>query len=102
MKCTSYDSFFEVFSQKLRIQIIELLQKKPMCVKDICSSLDEEQSKVSHNLKKLADCHFISAKQDGKNRVYSLNKETIVPLLNLVEKHVKTYCCESCTKREVK
>jgi ArsR family transcriptional regulator len=89
MKCPSYNDFFEVISPKLRIRIIETLQKTPMCVSDLCKELNEEQSKISHNLKKLYECHFLTVKQDGKKRVYSLNEETITPLLSLVEKHVK-------------
>jgi len=58
--------------------------------------INEEQSKVSHNLKKLTDCNFLDVKQEGKKRIYSLNKETIIPLLNLVKKHVQKYCCEEC------
>ena len=71
-----------------------------MSVNEICASINEEQSKVSHNLKKLTECHFLDVKQEGKSRIYSLNEKTIVPLLKLVEKHVTTYCCDSCTKHK--
>lgn len=98
MKCKSYKVFFETISNKTRLSIIELLQKKPMSVTDICEALKEEQSKVSHNLKKLTDCHFLDVEQKGKQRIYSLNKETIVPLLNLVTKHVEKFCDKSCVK----
>ena len=36
-------------------------------------------------------------KKDGKKRIYSQNKETILPLLYLIEKHVKKYC-KICNK----
>ena len=96
MKCPSYNIFFETISPRLRVRIIELLEKKPMNVTEICKSLGEEQSKISHNLRKLTGCHFLDARREGKNRIYSLNKGTIVPLMDLVKKHVKQYCCESC------
>lgn len=98
MKCPSYNSFFEVISPKIRIEIIEALRKKNMCVNDICKELNQEQSKISHNLKKLYECNFIDFTQKGKKRIYSLNKKTILPLLKLVEEHTKTYCCDSCTR----
>lgn len=71
-----------------------------MSVNEICSSLREEQSKISHNLKKLIECHFLDVKREGKKRIYSLNKDTIVPLMELVKKHVKKYCYTSCKMEE--
>ncbi|MBU0963231.1 MAG: metalloregulator ArsR/SmtB family transcription factor [Nanoarchaeota archaeon] len=99
MKCPSYNMFFETISSGMRMKIIYLLMARPMSVNDICSSLKEEQSKVSHNLKKLISCNVVEVEQRGKNRIYSLNKKTIVPLMKLVEKHVKTYCGNKCTKK---
>ncbi|MBW3011846.1 metalloregulator ArsR/SmtB family transcription factor [Candidatus Woesearchaeota archaeon] len=98
MKCNSYNLFFETISSPLRIRILEALLKKPMCVNEICEELGEEQSKISHNLKKLSDCHFINAEQAGKKRVYSLNADTIVPLMRLVEQHVSKFCTGECMK----
>ena len=99
MKCYSYDTFFEVISHKIRLRIIELLRERPMCVSEICDRLSEEQSKVSHNLRKLTDCHFVNVRQDGKNRIYSLNSDTIMPIMNLVKNHVQRHCCNACFKR---
>ncbi|TKJ17563.1 hypothetical protein CEE44_03445 [Candidatus Woesearchaeota archaeon B3_Woes] len=96
MKCHSYDTFFETIGSKTRLNIIEVLQEKPMSVTEICNSLKEEQSKISHNLKCLIDCHFLDVEQQGKKRIYSLNKDTMVPLMKLVEKHVTKFCCDEC------
>ena len=96
MKCPSYNKFFETISPKIRVKILEVLKKKPMCVTDIANSLGEEQCKISHNLKRLMECHLVDVEQRGKKRVYSLNKETMEPLMKLVEKHVRKYCCNDC------
>jgi len=98
MICNSYDYFFENFSNKTRMKIINSLRKGPKSVTQICKGINEEQSKVSHNLKKLTDCHFLDVERNGKKRIYSLNKDTIIPMLNMVSNHVKKYCCEVCTK----
>lgn len=82
------------------MKIIEALKLGEKSVGELCDEINEEQSKVSHNLKKLKKCNFLEVKQDGKKRVYSLNKDTIVPLLNLVEEHVKKYCKMECHKNE--
>jgi len=79
-----------------RLKIVELLMQKPLCVGEICEKLGEEQSKISHSLKCLTDCHFLDARQDGKKRIYTLNKDTILPLMRLVDMHVKKYCCDGC------
>jgi len=89
--------FFETIGNRTRLKILELLYNRPMCVNDICRTLNEEQSKISHNLKKLSNCNFIEVKKEGKKRIYSLNKKTMVPLMKLVEKHVNTYC-EECRR----
>jgi len=88
--------FFETLSTKLRWKILEILKEKSRSVSEISKEINEDQSKISHNLKKLKDCHFIEVEKKGKERIYSLNEETIVPLLKLVDKHVKKYCYEFC------
>ncbi|MBW2965874.1 metalloregulator ArsR/SmtB family transcription factor [Candidatus Woesearchaeota archaeon] len=96
MKCHSYKTFFETIGNKTRLKILELLQNRSISVTEICNALKEEQSKISHNLKCLVECHFLDVKKQGKKRIYSLNKDTIVPLMKLVDKHVKKYCCKEC------
>lgn len=100
MKCESYFKFFETVSPRIRWHILGLLEKGPLSVTEISSMLKEEQSKISHNLKHLADCNFLNVKKDGKKRIYSLNKETILPLMKLVEKHVEKHCSDFCRVRE--
>jgi len=99
MNCPSYNLFFETISNKTRLKIIESLIKGEKSVNEICKAVNEEQSKVSHNLKKLADCNFLDVKSEGKQRIYSLNKDTITPILKLVEKHVSMHCKGGCNKK---
>ena len=98
MKCPSYNLFFETIAIKARMEILCLLRHEPMPVSQICKALNQEQSRVSHNLKKLVECHVLEFKQKGKQRIYSLNKETIIPILDLVEKHVQKYCGGKCLR----
>ena len=81
------------------MKIIEALSKGPKSVTEICKITGEEQSKVSHNLKKLTECNFIDVKKQGKKRIYSLNQDTITPILDLVKKHVEKHCKEVCHKK---
>ena len=99
MKCPSYNLFFETIATKVRMNIMWLLRVKPMSVSEICESLNEEQSKISHNLRRLVECNVLQAEKKGKQRIYKLNKDTIEPILDLVEKHVQKHCGKACTKR---
>ena len=98
MKCNSYYLFFDTISNKTRMAIIDSLMGGAKSVSQICEDIHEEQSKVSHNLKKLMECNFLEVSRDGKRRVYSLNKETIIPIFRLVDKHVSKFCLGECSK----
>ena len=98
MKCSSYEDFFKNFANKTKFIIIMHLKNKPMSVNELSKKMGEEQSKISHNLAKLYKCNILTVKQKGKQRIYSLNKDTIVPLMNLVTKHVEKYCDKSCVR----
>ena len=100
MRCTSVEKFFNNFAQKTKLSIILTLKEKPLSVTQISERINEEQSKVSHSLKKLAECNILKVNQQGKQRIYSLNKNTVLPLLNLVEEHV-TQHCKKCQKKSI-
>ncbi len=90
MKNISYNLFFKAFSNNSRIEIIKILRKGPRSVGDIAKMAALEQSRVSHNLKCLIDCGFVSFRQEGKSRSYFLNGE-IKPILKSVDTHIKNY-----------
>lgn len=72
------------------------LLKKPMSVSDIVKMTGMEQSAVSHHLKRLKLCSFVQMKADGKERIYSVNEETVEPLFRLMDKHASKYCKHLC------
>ena len=81
--------FFETLGTKLKISIIIQLKEKPLSVNELSKRLNQERSGVSHALKSLLECGFIKVRKYGRKRIYSLNTDTIMPLLGLVEKHVR-------------
>ena len=91
MKCVCND-FFLVLSNKTRLKILHSLRHGKKTVNEITESTELEQSLVSHNLALLKKCNFVFVEKSGKQRFYSLNKETIVPVLDLVEEHIKKNC----------
>ena len=83
--------FFKAFSNKTRLEIIELLRNKPLTVTEICEKTGFEQSRISHNLRCLEYCGFVKVSKYGNYRIYSLDEETIAPIVDLFEKHIKKY-----------
>lgn len=83
--------FFKAFSNETRLEIISLLKEKSLTVTEICKKTGFEQSRVSHNLKCLENCGFVTAEQDWKWKIYSLDKETIMPIVKLFDGHIAKY-----------
>ena len=92
----TYKIFFGTLDNKHRLEIINLLRKRPRNVTEICKALNMNQTTVSHNLAKLKGCSFVSVKNNGKERIYSLNSKTIKPLMKLIDVHMNTYCKKLC------
>ncbi len=64
---------FHALSDPLRIAVIELLTKQELCVCDLCSRLEVNQSKLSFHLKNLKEANLIHPRQEGRWIYYSLN-----------------------------
>jgi len=83
--------FLKALSNETRLLVLESLRTGPKCVSEISGSLGFEQSRTSHSLKCLCNCGFVEVKRKGKKRIYSLNKKTIIPLFETIDKHVAMY-----------
>jgi DNA-binding transcriptional ArsR family regulator len=101
MNNSTYHIFFSNLSNPLRISIINSLKEKEKNVTELVKDLNIEQSKISHSLQNLRNCKIVGVKKNGKERIYFLNKKTIVPMLKLIDKHVKSFCkCECCINKK--
>ena len=100
MKQSGYYTFFTNLSNPLKIDIILKLKERKMTVDELKSTLGVEQSKVSHALSCLKECNIVVMEKKGKNRIYSLNKKTIIPILKILDKHSMKFCkkvhCSGC------
>ncbi len=94
MTANKYYIFFGNLANPLKIDIISELKKKPSSVLELADKLGIEQSKLSHALASLRHCSIVIAKQRGKKRIYELNKETILPMLDMIDKHEHKFCGE--------
>jgi len=105
MICNTYIQFFQTLADPSKLAIVTLLQKESKSVSEICNELNFEQSRVSHNLRKLKELGFVIVKPNGKERIYSIDEKSIKPLLKLIKTHVDkyyhNYCkCKGKTKKE--
>lgn len=64
---------FHALSDPLRIQAIELLRSRELCVCELCEQLKVNQSKLSFHLKNLREANLVCARQQGRWMYYSLN-----------------------------
>jgi DNA-binding transcriptional ArsR family regulator len=84
--------FFSNLSNPTRLAAIEKLAEKPLSVNELAQALGQEQSMISHNLKPLLDCNFIYLQRKGKQRIYSVNHETIDALFQVIQNHAEKFC----------
>ena len=96
MKCNAYHIFFKNLANPLKTKIIYELKIKPLSVSELSEKTKIEQSKLSHALANLKFCNIVNSTQKGKQRIYSLNKKTIIPILKIIDQHRISYCpgCE--------
>ena len=102
MKQKSYNIFFTNLANPLKIKIILCLKEKEMNVTELAKRLKVEQSKISHALALLKSCSIVIPHQKGKERIYSLNKRTIIPMLKMIDKHALANCGKTCSCRRKK
>jgi ArsR family transcriptional regulator len=90
----AYSLFFGTLANEKRLAIMNVLRKKPLCVSEICAKTGFEQTLVSHHLKMLEYHGMVFVKREGKYKYFSLNEKTIHPLLDLIDAHMRQYCCK--------
>ncbi len=96
MSKTTYHFFFKNLANPLKVDIIVSLNLKPKSVGEIVNDLKVEQSKISHALSSLKSCNIVQVERRGKERFYSLNKDTIIPMLKLIDNHSLKHCKGKC------
>src|SRR3989344_4207566 len=88
----AYKIFFGTLVSEYRLKIINLLRKGEKNVSEIIKELKMDQTAVSHDLARLRRCGFVKTERKGKFIHYSLNEDTIKPLMDLIDDHMSQYC----------
>ncbi len=88
---TALSLLFRALSNDSRVSILNLLRNGPKSVGQISKALRLEQTAVSHNLKCLTFCGLVTSNRLGKTIEYSLNQETVEPILRIADRHISKY-----------
>ncbi len=88
----AYYLFFSTLSNRTRLAIIDVLREGPKSISGISEALEQDESTVSHNLKRLENYAIVCSEGSGKKKLYSLNREIVEPLSELLAFHTNKYC----------
>ncbi|HIK27240.1 MAG: metalloregulator ArsR/SmtB family transcription factor [Oscillatoriaceae bacterium SKW80] len=78
---------FHALSDPLRLQVVELLRERELCVCELCEQLEVSQSKLSFHLKTLKEAALVRSRQEGRWIYYSLN----LPQFAALEQYLAEY-----------
>jgi DNA-binding transcriptional ArsR family regulator len=92
MLSSAHQQCFKTIGNSRRMEIMFLLLERSMNVTELAKKMKVEQSVISHHLKHLKNCFYVKVSIKGKERLYSVNKKTVVPLFKLINNHVEEYC----------
>jgi ArsR family transcriptional regulator len=83
-------SGFHALAEPLRIQVLELLREREICVCELCEYLGVAQSKLSFHLKILKEAELVRTRQEGRWIYYSLNLPQFVVLEQYLAEYRRT------------
>ncbi|MEA5563852.1 metalloregulator ArsR/SmtB family transcription factor [Anabaena sp. UHCC 0399] len=78
---------FHALSDPIRINVLELLRQRELCVCDLCEALGVSQSKLSFHLKTLKEAGLVNSRQQGRWIYYRLN----LPQFGVLEEYLADY-----------
>ena len=78
----------------VRLQIVELLEAKEMCVGDIVTALGVKQAITSQQLNMMKDKGVLNCRRNGTKVYYRIENKNVVRLLHCIYDH-----CDSKQKK---
>lgn len=74
----------------VRLQIIELLEKREMCVGDIVEAVGGKQAITSQQLNMMRDRGVLNSRREGAKVYYRIENRNIIKLLHCIHDHCGT------------
>ena len=88
----AYYLFFSTLANRTRLAIIDVLCDGSKTIVEILKALDQQEITITHNLNLLESCMIVTSQKSGSEQRYSLNKEIVEPLSEILSFHVNKYC----------
>lgn len=88
----AYYLFFSALANRTRLAIIDVLKEGPKNISGVSDALEQDESAVAYNLKRLENYAIVCSEGSGKEKLYSLNREIVEPLSELLAFHTNKYC----------
>lgn len=78
-------NIFKALSHPTRLQIVKLIQERPLCVCDILPQIDSEQSNASQHLSVLKNQGIVESKKDGSMVIYRIKSPEVYQMIDIAE-----------------
>lgn len=82
-------TFYKIFADCSRLQILNVLLSGKKNVTEICEALEMSQSAVSHQLKTLRDSTLVVGEKTGQSVYYKIADEHIRIILEYGSEHLQ-------------
>ncbi len=85
---TDFDNLawvLKALAHPTRLQIVEILQREPICVKNIGDCMDVQQANLSQHLSVLRNCGIVSTCREGNRVCYSIKDQRAVSVLRALK-----------------
>ena len=76
----------KVMGHPERLEILKLLMKEEMCIKELCKKLEFTQPKVSQHIGIMKEVRIITYRKEGTKAIYRLNNNLATSILKAVFK----------------
>ena len=88
----AYYMFFSALANRTRLAIVDVLTDGSKTLSEVSLALDQQESVVLKDLERLEHCALLCSLGVGEEKRYSLNREIVGPLSEILEFHVSKYC----------
>jgi DNA-binding transcriptional ArsR family regulator len=88
----AYYLFFSTLASRTRLAIIDAMKCGSKSVSELSEMLTLEPKVIVENLEKLKKCMIVRSEGSGKEMRFSVNKEIVEPLFEVLCFHADKYC----------
>jgi DNA-binding transcriptional ArsR family regulator len=78
---------FSALADATRCKVIELLHERPMPVHELTAAFDISRPAISRHLRVLKDARLVKEEKQGRENVYSLQRQRLKPMVQWLDRH---------------